>query len=247
MKRLILATCVVATGMIWGRPAIPSTPGQQGEAAALEATGDELRDHQSYGEAIKYYRLAMHAGGNEAALYSKIGSTDLRMRSYGPAQAAFEQAAKRNPKDARVMNNLGVVNHLQKKYDTAVKWYKKALSLNESEAVYHYNLGGCWFALERMDRASAEYARALELDPNVLVYGAENGLSGQFDTAKLGQLSYLLAKLYASRGDTARSLASLEKAKQQGYVGLDSVYKDKEFASLRQNPKLAQLVGPERK
>jgi tetratricopeptide (TPR) repeat protein len=247
MKRTILVAFMVATGMIWGRPSTPSGAGQQGEAAALEATGDELRDHQSYGEAIKYYHLAMHAGGDEAALYSKIGSVDLRMRSYGPAQAAFEQAAKRNPKDARLMNNLGVVNHLQKRYDTAVKWYKKALSLNENEAVYHYNLGGCWFALEHMDRASAEYARALELDPNVMVYGAENGLSGQFDPAKLGQLSYLMAKLYASRGDAARSLAALEKAKQQGYTGLDSVYKDKEFASLRRDPRLAQLVGPERK
>jgi tetratricopeptide (TPR) repeat protein len=145
------------------------------------------------------------------------------------------------------MNNLGVVNHLQKKYDTAVKWYKKALSLNENEAVYHYNLGGCWFALERMDRASAEYLRALELDPNVMVYGAENGLTGQFDASKLGKLSYLMAKLYAGRGDTARSLAALEKAKAQGYVGMENVYKDKEFASLRQNPRLAQLVGPERK
>jgi len=46
---------------------------------------------------------------------------------------------------------------------------------------------------------------------------------------------------------TESQLAALEKAKAQGYVGLDGVYKDKEFANLRQDPRLAQVVGPERK
>lgn len=246
MKRVVLTGLVLVLGAgvrpfsAWAGHA----PEQQNQAAAdLEVKGDTLRRQQAYDEAVKCYRSALRAGGDEAALYNKIGLADLRLQLYPAAQAAFEQALKRNPNDANVLNNLGVACHLRQKYDRAVKWYKKALALNESEAAFHYNLGGSWFALARFDRANAEYARALELDPNAFSMD-EQGIAGQTSEADRGRLYYLLAKLSASRGFSERALALLQRAKDQGYSGLDNVYRDKDFTVLWNDARLAQVVRP---
>jgi len=222
----------------WADPAV-----EQNQAAAdLEAKGDSLRRQQGYTEAIKCYRQALREGGDEAALYNKIGLADLRLRFYAAAQAAFDQALKRNAADANTLNNLGVTSHLRQKYDRAVKWYKKALALNEGEPAFHYNLGASWFALGYFDRSSAEYARALELDPKAFANMEEQGIAGQPSGADRGKLYYLMAKLYASRGDLERALALLQKAREQGYQGLDNAYRDREFAGLWKDGRLAQVV-----
>jgi len=140
-----------------------------------------------------------------------------------------------------------VTSHLQKKYERAVKWYKKALAENESEPASHYNLGGSWFAVGKFDRASAEYARALELDPNAFTNLEEQAIAGPATAADRGRFSYMMAKLYAGRGDFDHALASLRRAKEQGYEGLTNVYSDREFGGLWKDARLAQLIPPARR
>jgi tetratricopeptide (TPR) repeat protein len=241
MTKAILTTLVLALGLS------PAAAQPNQVAADLEAKGDVLRGQGDYSEAEKCYTHALSLGGHQAALYNKIGQAYLRMHLYTAAQSAFEQAVKRNPSDAYTLNNLGVANHLQKRYDRAVKWYKKALALNESEPAFHYNLGGSWFALGKFDRASAEFARALELDPNAFTNMEEEAIIGPATAGDRGKFSYMMAKLFASRGDLDRALAALRKAKEQGYEGLNAVYSDREFGGLWKDARLAQLIPPARR
>jgi len=54
----------------------------------------------------------------------------------------------------------------------------------------------------------------------------------------------VLAKIYAQRNDIDRCLDCLRKAKDENYPGIENVYKDPEFQSLRTDPRLAAVVPP---
>ena len=54
---------------------------------------------------------------------------------------------------------------------------------------------------------------------------------------------YVLAKLYARSGVTDRSLQYLRRAMEEGYKGIEDVYKDSEFAGLRADPRFTELMA----
>ena len=55
--------------------------------------------------------------------------------------------------------------------------------------------------------------------------------------------SFMVAKMYAQAGDFEHSLEYLRKAMEEGYKGIDKVYTDSEFASLRTDPRFADLMA----
>jgi hypothetical protein len=56
--------------------------------------------------------------------------------------------------------------------------------------------------------------------------------------------SYMLAKVYAKRGDVDGCVMCLKKAQEEGYRDLATVYKDEDFSAMRANPKLHEVVPP---
>ena len=55
---------------------------------------------------------------------------------------------------------------------------------------------------------------------------------------------YVLAKMYAQRGDCDRCLHGLRKAQDEGYRKLQDATKNAEFASVRQDPRIVKLLAP---
>jgi len=55
--------------------------------------------------------------------------------------------------------------------------------------------------------------------------------------------SFMVAKMYAQAGDFEHSLEYLRKAMEEGYKGIDKVFTDTEFASLRTDPRFADLMA----
>jgi tetratricopeptide (TPR) repeat protein len=143
------------------------------------------------------------------------------------------------------MNNIGVLDLMQKKFGSATKNFKKAIALQESNATFHVNLGAAWLGQNKLERAAAEYTRAIELDPEVLARSSRSGVSAQLSTPEeKAKVDFLLARIFASRGDVDRCLQCLQKAKEGGYGKLADVYKDEQFARLWQDQRLAQIVPP---
>ncbi len=211
----------------------------------LEKAGDLARAQKDYDMAIDYFQAALRKDRKNAVLYNKLGMSELKKDNLTVARVNFEKAMKHNSKYAEAINNIGAVDYMRKSYGSAAKYFKKAVALDETDATYHVNLGAAWFSQKKMDRAIAEYNRALELDPNALLENSRLGVTARISSPEeRAQYAFLLAKLYAQRGDVEDCLVCLKKAKEDGYRNLANVYKEPEFSRVRQNPRVQELVPP---
>ena len=214
-------------------------------AVELEEAGDQARVQKDYVEAIRYFEAATKKDPKSSVLLNKLGLAELKNNDLIDARFYFEKAAKRDSKNAEAINNLGAVYYMQKNYGAAAKYFKKAVALEETRPTFHINLGAAWFSQKKTERAVMEYARALELDPMALQNSGKIGVTAQIASPEeRAQFSYMMAKIYAKRGDTEDCLQCLRKAKEDGYHNLANVYKDEEFAKMRDNPRLHDVVPP---
>lgn len=213
-------------------------------ASAAEQKGDIARARENYPSAVAYYQRALRAGGSNADLYNKLGIAELSMKEYGAARKSFQDAIKTDPHNSNALNNLGALMCIQKKYKAALSELRQALELDEANASYHVNMAEAWVGLNQIDRATNEYARAMELDPDV--FDLENGgVIAQLRTPEqTARTNFLIAKLYARRGNVDGALDYLRRAKNGHYPQMSDVYTDKEFASLWKDPRLQTIVKP---
>ena len=138
-------------------------PSQDASVKELERTGDELRARKAYLDAIDYYQVAQKKAPDDAALYNKIGISQLMLQRYRDAGRSFEEAIKKDHRFSDAYNNLGVVQYERRKYRAAIKQYKKAMEIAPDMASFYSNLGAAYFAKKKFEDASRSYARALEL------------------------------------------------------------------------------------
>jgi tetratricopeptide (TPR) repeat protein len=213
--------------------------------AQLETNADTARARKDYPLAIQYFQAALKKDRKNANLYNKLGLAQLRNNELKAARVSFSTAVKYNSKYADAVNNIGAVDYMQKNYGGAAKHFKKAVALEETRPSFHVNLGAAWFSQKKLDRAIAEYTRALELDPDALKQESKVGVTAQISSPEeRARYSYMLAKIYAKRGDVDGCLMCLKKAKEDGYRDMANVYKDEEFSAMRTNPKLHDVVPP---
>ncbi len=216
--------------------------------AELDAKITELRRAKDYAGAKTLLLEGIRRQPKDASLYNKLGLVELQLQNKDSASSNFGRAMKLNPKFPDALNNFGTVYFLRGNADMAAKYYRKALALEETRAVFHANLAAAWISKDKLNLALTEYARALELDPDILTSSSASGIAAQVSTPEQrANRFFLLARVFAIKGDVNGALDYLKKAKEEGYRDLDSVYKQKEFASLWQDQRLAQLIPPKAK
>ena len=221
---------------------VPS-PSPTASAAELVERAEILHAQKSYLDAIDYYRAALRKE-NAAVTWNKLGITQLQMGRDDEARKSFEKAVKLDKGYPDALNNVGVTYYKHKKYSKAISFYKKAIALRDSMASFHSNLAAAYFSKKELSRAMAEYQRAYQLDPSVFERNSKVGVVAQMSSpSDRAQYSYLLAKMFAESGDMNRSLDYLRKAMEDGYTGIEEVYKDKEFAALRKDPRFNELMA----
>jgi tetratricopeptide (TPR) repeat protein len=214
-------------------------------ASELASTADNLRSQKDYEGSQRLFEEATRKQPNDPSIWDKLGIVDLQLRQYGSAGSHFKKALKLNPNFAYAWNNLGVVYFLQNHTDKAIKYYRKALALDEGRATYHVNLAAAWERQRKLNLALAEYGRALELDPAVFMNSSTTGVAAQVLTAEdRANRYFLVAKVFAMRGDLDSTIEFLKKAKEEGYRDMRSVYKQQEFAKLWSDPRLNEIVPP---
>jgi len=219
-------------------------PARTASAEELEKRGDELRGQKAYLDALDYYRAALVKNPNSPAIYNKAGIVELLMQRYQEAGKDFEHAIHLNHEYADAVNNLGVIDYERRKYGKALKQYEKAIRLNPDSASFYSNQGAAYFGKKEFEKASAAYAKALQLDTEILERTSHNGVSAQLPSPEdRAHFDYLIAKLCAGRGDRDRSLLYLRRALEDGYKGINDVYKDPEFVGVRTDARFAALMA----
>lgn len=252
MRTFVLAIAIglLLTGSVsYGATSATDLPKNTGEeqrlkVADLEMRGDLARIHGDYLRSIDDYHSAIRLDPKNSKLYNKLGVSELKAEQLHAAKSDFAKSSKLDPKFAAALNNLGAVACMEKKYSAATKYLKQALALDETDAPLHVNLGEAWLGLGQMDRALAEYSRALELDGDIFSENQSGGTTAKLHTAEQrAAAAYLIARMYAKRGNLEGALEQLRRAKENHYAALANVYKDQEFAGLWNDPRLKQIVS----
>jgi tetratricopeptide (TPR) repeat protein len=220
-------------------------PAPSATAAELEQQGDDLRAGKSYLDAIDYYRAALDKQpSDKSKLLNKIGITELMMQRYHDAGKDFDRALRADHSYADAFNNRGVIWYIEKKYPKAIKQYEKAIAIQNDSASFYSNLGAAYFSKKDFEKATVAYSKALQLDPDIFERSSKSGVQAQMSSPEdRAHYDYVLAKLFALSGNSDRSLQYLRRAMEEGYKGIENVYKDSEFAGLRKDPRFGELMA----
>ncbi|MGH9511667.1 MAG: tetratricopeptide repeat protein [Terriglobales bacterium] len=220
------------------------TPSASASAEQLEKTADLMRARKSYLDAVDYYHAALAKSPNNSRLYNKMGIVQLEIQRYRDASKSFGRAIKADRTSGDAYNNLGVVYYLEKRTGKALKQYKKAIQINGSSASFYSNLAAAYFSRKEFEAATVAYAKALQLDPDIFERTSVNGVAGRISSPQdQAHYDYVVAGLYAKMGNNSRSLEYLRRSMEEGYKGVQDVYKDPEFAALRNDARFAALMA----
>ncbi len=223
----------------------PPRPSPTATAAELESAGDVLRAEKDYLDALDYYEAALKKG-QTAALWNKIGITQLQLTRFKDARKGFEKAIKLDRHYAEALNNLGVVWYMDKKYKKAIKFYKRALALNEPNASFYSNLGTAYFARKKYEDAAQAYQTALSLDPEVFEHRSSYGVMLQERSVEeRAKFHYYLAKIYAQAGVNDRALQYIRRALEEGFKEKKKFLEEPEFEKLRDLAEFKELMALE--
>jgi tetratricopeptide (TPR) repeat protein len=218
-------------------------PASNASADELDARGDELRGQKAYLDALDYYRAAL-AKKPSATLYNKAGMTELQLRRDQESVRDFEHAVKLDHQFADAWNNLGVAWYFQQKYGKAIRQYDRAIKIKQDVASYYNNLGAAYYGKKEWEQATVAYGRALQLDPDIFERTSRTGVTAQLSSPEeRARFDYLVAKLYARQGDSDHALQYLRRTMEEGYAGIEDVYKDSDFEGLRKDTRFAQLMA----
>jgi tetratricopeptide (TPR) repeat protein len=248
---ILAASFLLAQGSSSGQLQVQA-PLRRAEPPTLSATqhellerGDELRAEKAYPDALDYYRAALTRGLDEAAsIHNRMGITQMEMERWKDSINEFRLAIKADRTFADAHNNLGVDYYELKKYGKAIAEYETAIRLHGNSAAYYSNVGAAYFAKKDFEKAAESYSQALQLDPDIFEHNSRTGVSARLPSPDdRAHFDYVMAKLYAKAGISDRSLEHLRRAMEEGYKGINDVYKDAEFTGLRKDPRFAQLMA----
>jgi tetratricopeptide (TPR) repeat protein len=208
----------------------------------LDQEGDRLRLAKDYLSAIDCYRQATRKHAM-AEYYNKIAIAELMLRHPDEAEKAARKAVRKDKKLAEAWNNLGVTQYMRKDFDGAIRNYARAISLKPDAASFHNNLAAVLMDMKQFARGTAEYRKAFELDPSFFERSSQNGISAHMGSPQdRAQFSFVMARLFAGTGDLDRALHFLRSAIEDGYPKIDEVYRDKEFAIVRNDERFLALM-----
>jgi tetratricopeptide (TPR) repeat protein len=211
-------------------------------ASQLEDIGDRLRQAKDYRSAIACYRQAIRKHAS-AIYYDKIAIAELLLLRPAEAEKAAKKAVRKDKYMAEAWNNLAVSYYMRNQFEFAIRCYRRAIVINPNYASFHNNLAAAFVDSQQMERGMEEYRKAFEIDPEFFDHRSQNGISAHMSSPQdRARFSFIMARLFAGKGDLDRTLHFLRAAIEDGYPSIDDVYRDQEFASVRNDERFRALM-----
>ena len=174
------------------------------------------------------------------------------------AIAEMKLAQELDPRSLIINANLSWAYYLAGKEDEAIAQAQRTVAMDSSFAVAHGNLGQAYLAKGDSEKALDELKQALKLSGGETSFKAELGnayaVAGKTAEAQaiLRELTtlaahqyvspYSIALIYTGLGDKDNAFQWLEKAYDERSVRLINIAVHPRFASLRSDPRFADLL-----
>lgn len=200
--------------------------------------------HKQYAEAALIYREMLKKAPNDASLWNYLGIAYHQQSMLGEALKCYEKASKYDKANGDSWNNIGTVYYQEKKYPKAIRAYKKAIDVDTNNAVFYSNIGMAYLDHKQFPEAMTAFQEALQIDPGVFDHTGRSGTVLQDrSVSDHGLFYFLLAKSFASRGNTERCAYYLKKARDENYADIAKAKTDPVFSRMLLDPKVRDILG----
>lgn len=213
------------------------------EAAARE--GDiQMSKGEAYAALLRFLD-AVKFNPNSEAFENKLAIAYAKLSYFDKAREAALRSLALNPQYAYGYNTLGTLELIAGKTSRAIKDFQLAIRNRADIASFYVNLANGYLQKDAIDKAIEALRQAVAIDPEIFTrQGGGGGVGVQSAAAPFKESSqfYVLARIYAERGDDVQALDSLKRAFEGGYTDFDRLRRDKEFARLKETPEFKELV-----
>jgi tetratricopeptide (TPR) repeat protein len=190
-----------------------------------------------YDAAIQSYQDLLRADPKNAVFMNMIGIAYLSVSNYDQAKKYFARSSKADKKYSSPVNNLGMVYYHQKNFRGAIREYLRASAIDPNAAGTHSNLGFAYYNSNKFPEAAAEFQKALELDPRIFERNDRAGATVQDrSVTNHGLFFFMMAKVYAQKGDAEHCAEYLRKSLDEGYKDVAKAATDPAFKDVINDP-----------
>jgi serine/threonine protein kinase/tetratricopeptide (TPR) repeat protein len=224
-------------------------------------------DQARYSEAITQFKKVVELAPSNYRGYSNLGGMYVAQGHYTEALAPLNKSIEIRP-NLEAFNNLGNAYYELRRFSDAAGAFQQGLKLDDSDWLLWGNLGDSLFwsggqrskAVAAYENAISRAEKRLRVNPKdtiVLAFSADyNAMSGHRNEAVQeieqalalapadGEVRLRAAIAYNQFGDTARCLASLDKAVSVGYSA-QVIWDTPDFDHLHNHPRFRALTGHE--
>lgn len=113
-------------------------------------------------------------------------------------------------------------------WSEAARLWGRVVELNPVQPSWWYSLGDAYYRARDYKNAISAFEKAAELGAPMM--------GGYYSV-------YEIARSYALAGDTARAIQALERAFRLGFPNLGQAVRDPDLASIRQDPRVVEMLG----
>jgi tetratricopeptide (TPR) repeat protein len=136
-----------------------------------------------------------------------------------------------------------MVYYHQKNFRGAIRAYLRAAAIDPDQAGTHSNLGFAYYNTDKFPEAAGEFQKALELDPSIFERNDRAGAIVQDrSVTNHGLFFFMMAKVYAQKGDANHCAAYLRKSFDEGYKDVGTAATDPAFKDVINDPVMQDVL-----